>query len=98
MKERNDAVAAMLAADAPAEHDLRFEIAMLARIAQRRLRRGIVTNMALAGTAAMLLALVMPDLEMAWQTQLAGSFSNGVIAALLFALILPLQWAMTRRA
>jgi hypothetical protein len=97
MSERNDAMAAMLAADAPAARDLAFEIAVLARIEQRRFRRGVMANVALAVTATILLALVMPDLENAWQAQLAGSLSNGVIAALLFALVLPLQWAMVKR-
>lgn len=98
MNMHSGKVAAMLAADAPAAHDIAFELAVLARIEQRRYRRGMAANVALAVTAAILLALVMPDIEDFWQSNIAASLSNGMIAVLLFALMLPLQWRMMRRA
>ena len=96
MSERNDRMAAMLAADAPAARDHAFEIAVLTRIEQRRFRRGVAVNVALAVAASILLGLVMPDIESFWQAHIAAGLSNGMIAAALLGCILPLQWWMAR--
>jgi len=98
MSARNERMAVMLAADAPAARDIAFEIAVLARIEQRRFRRGVAVSLGLAVAAAALLALVMPDIQVFWQADIAGSLSNGVVAIVLFALLLPLQWRMVRQA
>jgi hypothetical protein len=88
MSERNEQMAAMLAANAPAR-DLAFEIAVLAKIEQRRFVRGMARSLGAAALAALALALVMPQLD--WVAILAGSLShafsplagNSVVMALL---------------
>jgi hypothetical protein len=75
------------AADVPA-HDNRFVLAVLARAEQRRFRRELFTTVGLAAAAIVLLALVMPAMEVTW-TQMPG-LSNlailGLLAAITFAL------------
>jgi hypothetical protein len=61
----------LLAADAPAARDAAFEIAVLARIEQRRFRRGLAAQVAAAALAALLLALVMPGLAPVWDSGVA---------------------------
>jgi hypothetical protein len=73
MSGRNEKVAAMLAAEAPAARDLAFEIAVLARIERRRFARNMARNLAVAA-AALLLALIMPQLD--WAATLAASWSS----------------------
>jgi hypothetical protein len=98
MSERNEQMARLLMADAPAARDLSFEIALLARIEQRRFRRGLAMTMLLAAASAILLALLMPGFENIWQQRYAGAFSNGMIAAMPFAVLLPMQVWIMRRA
>lgn len=77
MNERNEQMAAMLA-DGPAR-DLGFEIAVLARIEQRRFRRALARNVAVAAGVALLLALVVPRLGLdfsGWGAALAGLAGN----------------------
>lgn len=87
----------LLMADAPAARDARFEIAVLARIEQRRFRRGLAANMALAAAATLLLALVMPGLQPLWTAGLAMSsrmlphFTNLGIGIALMIVTLALQ-------
>jgi hypothetical protein len=92
MSERNEKMASMLAAEAPAAHDLAFEIAVLARIEQRRFHRGLAMNLALGAAGTVLLALLAPQLG--WAAALAASWSSvlsqltastPVLAALLVA-------------
>lgn len=75
------------ATDVPA-HDGRFVLAVLARAEQRRFRRELLTIIGLAAAAIVLLALVMPAVEITW-AQLSG-LSNlailGLLAAITFAL------------
>ncbi len=97
MSERHDQVARMLAADAPAARDIAFEVAVMMRMEQRRYRRGMILNVALTVLATALLALTMPGLETLWQKSFAG-LDNAVIAAILFAMLLPLQGWLIRRA
>jgi hypothetical protein len=98
MSEHNEQMACLLLADAPASRDLAFEIALLTRIEQRRFRRGLAVIVALAAAAAMLLALLMPDVENIWQTHFAGAVGNGMIAAILCGLLLPVQVWIARRS
>ncbi|MBV9548633.1 MAG: hypothetical protein JO256_03055, partial [Alphaproteobacteria bacterium] len=65
MSERNDKVAAMLAADAPAGRDLAFEIAVLTKIERRRFVRETARNLAVATGVALLLGLLMPQFDWA---------------------------------
>jgi hypothetical protein len=97
MSEHNAKMAALLAADAPAAHDLAFEVAVLARIEARRYRRGVILNIALAAAATALLALVMPPLLAAAQLAFGG-ISDWILAAALLGLSLPLQGWIVRRA
>jgi hypothetical protein len=61
----------LLMADAPAVRDAAFEIAVLARIEQRRFRRGLAAQVVLAAMAALLLALVMPGLQPVWDNSVS---------------------------
>jgi len=94
MSERNDKMAAMLAADAPAARDFAFRIAVMEKIEQRRFRRGMVLNIALTMAAIALLALVVPDLEPVIRQ--AGSGIGAGLTALLVAASMALPWWMTR--
>jgi hypothetical protein len=81
MNERNEKMAAMLAADVPAR-DLAFEIAVLARIEQRRFVRGVALNLAMAAGVALLLALVMPQLDLGldgWSDALTALAGNTLV-------------------
>lgn len=72
MSERNETMAAMLMSDAPAAHDMAFDIAVLARMERRRFHRAVMARLALALAAGVLLALVMPPLAPLWQVSLAA--------------------------
>jgi hypothetical protein len=78
MSERNEQMAAMLAATVPV-HDPAFEIAVLARIERRRFRRSVVWNLLGAISAALLLALVMPALAPTVSNTLARLGANVVV-------------------
>ena len=73
MSERNDRMAAMLAAEAPAR-DFAFEIAVLQKIEQRRFIRSMARNLGAALMAALLLALLVPQLD--WVAVVAGSWGS----------------------
>jgi hypothetical protein len=95
MSEHNELVARLLT-DVPAR-DHAFEIALLARIEQRRFRRGLAWTVVATAGMTVLLAFAMPGLEKMWQQNFAGLFSNTMIAAMLFAMLLPAQqWIMRR--
>lgn len=79
--------------DIPA-HDPAFEIAVLTRIEQRRYARGLAANAALGVAATLLLALVLPHLDLNMTRDFASAFA---VTALL-ALTLSLQWGLMRRA
>jgi hypothetical protein len=88
MSERSEKVAAMLAAEVPAR-DMAFEIAVLARIEQRRFRRSMTRNLLAAFGVALLLAFVMPMLDLdfsGWGSTLSELSDNTlVVLALLIA-------------
>ncbi|MFO1246985.1 MAG: hypothetical protein U1E93_01915 [Alphaproteobacteria bacterium] len=75
-------------ADVPA-HDSRFVVGVLARAEQRRFRREVLTITGLAAVAALLLALVMPAMEVTW-AHVLHELNNlailGLLAAITFAL------------
>lgn len=73
MSERNDRMAAMLAAEAPAR-DFAFEIAVLQKIEQRRFVRSTARNLGVALGAALLLALLAPQLG--WVAVVAGRWDS----------------------
>lgn len=56
----------LMAADAPAAHDLVFQLDVMARIERRQFRRALLTNVAMALLAALLLALIAPTLQQVW--------------------------------
>ena len=89
---------ALLAQDAPLARDLSFELGVTARIEEQRFRQALLRNFALAALGALLLALLMPLLEMIWRNYFAATISNGMIAVALFTLTLLGQgWAALRR-
>jgi hypothetical protein len=86
----NDALKHLVMADAPAARDANFEIAVLARIEQRRFWRGLAGQAALAVMAAIVLALVMPVLQPAWESSVAAAapLLRGHISNLAIGLVL----------
>jgi hypothetical protein len=80
-------------ADVPAS-DPRFVLAVMARAEQRRFRRELTTTIGLAAAAILLLALVMPAVEITWRESFAPYASNLAILAVLAAitLLLPQQF------
>jgi hypothetical protein len=72
----------LLAADVPAS-DPPFVIAVMKRIEQRRFLRELAQTAGLAAFAAVLLWLLAPLLETAWQENFAPSYSNLVILLVL---------------
>jgi hypothetical protein len=97
MSERNETVARMLAADAPAGRDFAFQLAVMAKIEQRRFQRGMILNIALTLAVTLLLALLMPGLEpVLWQA--VSGIDPGLTAALVVSASLVLPWLATRRA
>ncbi len=97
MSEHSEQIAKLLAADAPAARDHAFQLAVMAKIEQRRFRRGLVLNVALTLAATLLLAVVMPGLEPLLQQMSFELNSNLAITALVIASV-ALPWWVTRRA
>ncbi len=97
MSEHNEKMAAMLAADVPAARDMAFQLAVMAKIEQRRYQRGLIINLALTAALALLLALVMPGLEPVLRETVSG-MGSAVLAAMLIIASMALPWWMTRRA
>ncbi len=88
---------ALWARDAVPARDLSFELAVMARIEQRRFRRALTVNVALAAAGALLLALLMPALQTVWQNNFAATISNWMIAAMLsIAMLLLQRWIVQR--
>jgi hypothetical protein len=91
MSERNEKMAMLLAAEAPAARDLSFEIAVMARIEQRRFVRAVARNIAVAAALAVVLALAAPQLDLIpvlagnWSSRLAALLSVSTGDALLMA-------------
>jgi ferric-dicitrate binding protein FerR (iron transport regulator) len=96
MSLRNNGIAALVAADAPAARDLAFEMAVLLRIERRRYRRGIAAIFAMGAAAMLVLAVVMPALTPV-AAHAATGLGNWALAAALLALSLPLQGWIARR-
>jgi len=97
MSERNEKMAAMLAADAPAAHDMAFQVAVMAKIEQRRYQRGLAVNLVLTAALTCLLALVMPGLEPVLR-ETASGMGLVPVAAMLIIASMALPWWLTRRA
>lgn len=95
MSERNEKMAAMLAADAPAARDLAFELAVMDRIERRRFARGMALNLMLGLGAALVLAMLMPGFDVA--AQLMAGINRWLMPAAAVALTLPFCWWMLRR-
>jgi hypothetical protein len=92
MSERNENMAMLLAAEQPAARDLSFEIALMARIEQRRFVRAVTRNVVIAAMVAALMALVAPQLDLipvlsgSWSARLAAlipATNNALLMALL---------------
>ena len=89
---------ALWAQDAVPERDLSFEFGLMARIEQRRFRRAVALNAALAACGALLLAILMPALQTFWQNNFAATFSNWSIAVILSIATLLLQRWIAQRS
>ena len=63
MSERNETMAKLLAADAPAARDMACELAVMARIEQRRFAGTVTRSLGLAAVAALGLASLAPFLD-----------------------------------
>ena len=63
MSERNERVANLLAANAPAARDRTFEVKVMAQIERRRFTRTVTRNFGLAALSALILALMAPLTE-----------------------------------
>ena len=74
-------------ADVPAS-DSRFALAVMARIEQRRFRRELAMTLGLGALATLLLALVMPAMELTWRGSLMSQIGNLAILAVLGAVTL----------
>lgn len=74
---------ALLNADAPPARDFAFELAVMARIETRQFHRALLCNAGMAAFAALVLALLAPQLETVWQQNFAPIANNIVIVALL---------------
>jgi hypothetical protein len=78
-----DALKAVSAADAPAQRDRLFEIAVMARIERRHFHRVLARNAALALALTAILVLVAPGLDRLWPTELPlGALLPGDLALL----------------
>jgi hypothetical protein len=75
---------ALMAMDAPAARDPSFQLAVMARIEQRRFHRAILVNVTVALAVALVLALAMPVLQPLWQAKFAPRISDLTIAVALF--------------
>ncbi|HWY60716.1 MAG TPA: hypothetical protein VNW15_02330 [Rhizomicrobium sp.] len=74
---------ALLNADTPPAADPRFVLTVMTRIEQRRFRRELAMTAGLTAIAALLLALLVPTLEIVWDRSLAPLVNNVVIAVVL---------------
>ena len=63
MSERNETLARLLAADAPAARDRTFELAVIVRIEQRRFAGTVVRSLGLAAAAVLVLASLAPAID-----------------------------------
>lgn len=96
MSESNEDMVRMLAADAPGAPDLAFEIALAARIERRRFWRELAMVMSLAVASALLLAVLMPELQAVWQPSIAPAGNIAVAATLFVFCLLGQRWVAQR--
>lgn len=80
MSERNEERTAMLAA-VPVR-DVAFEIAVLAKIEQRRFIRGMMRNLLAAACVTLLLGLLMPQLDFSGWSNALLAFGNNTLVAM----------------
>ncbi|HET7084283.1 MAG TPA: hypothetical protein VFI23_05905 [Rhizomicrobium sp.] len=86
----------LMAGDAPAA-DPHFAFAVMKRIEQRRFRRELAQVTGLAAAAAVLLWLLAPVIETAWQESYAPYASNLVILLVLMAVSLVVPYFLPAR-
>jgi FtsH-binding integral membrane protein len=75
----------LVAADAPAARDLVFQLGVMARIERRQFRRAMLTNVAMALLATVLLALMTPILQQIWPAIPMPRINDMVWGAMLIA-------------
>jgi hypothetical protein len=83
-------------ADVPA-HDARFVLAVMARAEEHRFHRELLSTVGLAALAMVLLALVMPALELTWRQTFAPDVTNLGLLGMLGALTLALPQLLPAR-
>lgn len=90
-------LAALLKADAPPAQDMRFSLAVMTRIEQRQFHRSLLRNVILGAAATLVLALIVPTLNLVWGDVATPLSSNMIIAALLLAFgVMALPWIVQR--
>jgi len=75
----------LMAADAPAARDLAFQLGVMARIERRQFRRALLTNVAMALLAALLLALMAPILQQVWPAIPMPRLNDALLGVMLVA-------------
>ena len=88
---------ALLITDAPPARDLRFELAVMARIEAQAFAHALLRNIAVAAASALVLALLAPSLESLWQQNFAPAIGNLTIAAVLMLATILAPYLMARR-
>jgi hypothetical protein len=83
-------------ADVPAS-DPRFVLAVMARAEARRFRRELFTIIGLAAAAILLLALVMPTVEITWREGFAPYVSNLAILLSLMGISVAVPFLLPAR-
>lgn len=81
----DDRLKTLLSEGAPPARDASFELAVMARIEQRRFRRDMALNIALAAATALLLGLAVPLLEYFPTVTLVPHLGDLAMAVLLMA-------------
>ncbi len=84
-------LAALMADAAPPERDVRFELAVMARIERARFRAALVADAGLAALAALVLFALAPVLVPAME-QVSGNLVAALLATVLG--ILAMQWSL----
>jgi hypothetical protein len=75
----------LMAADAPAQDGRRFTLAVMARIERRDFYRALMAQAGAAALAALVLALVVPRLDLALRIGFGGGTSQAALAIALLA-------------
>ena len=79
---------ALLAANMPPARDPHFVMAVMRRAEQRRFRRELARILGLCAAIVLLLALVMPKLDIGWLAELSPTNDMALAAGLMIVTVL----------